>query len=36
MRPVFKNPRFSLLHLFYPPYTRRQGRILDLLIRFKR
>ncbi len=21
LRPVFKNPRFSLLHLFYPPYT---------------
>jgi coniferyl-aldehyde dehydrogenase len=36
MRPVFKNPRFSLLHLFYPPYTRRHGRLLDLLIRFKR
>ena len=21
LRPVFTNPRLSLLHLFYPPYT---------------
>ncbi len=36
LRPVFKNPRLSLLHLFYPPYTARTRRMLDLLIRFKR
>jgi coniferyl-aldehyde dehydrogenase len=35
MRPVFRNPRFSLLHLFYPPYTHRTRRMLDLLLRFK-
>ena len=35
MRPVFRNPRFSLLHLFYPPYTPRTRRMLDLLLRFK-
>ena len=23
LRPVFTNPRFSLLHWFYPPYTAR-------------
>jgi coniferyl-aldehyde dehydrogenase len=36
LRPVFKNPRFSLVHLFYPPYTKRTRRLLDLLIRYKR
>ena len=36
LRPVFKNPRLSMLHLFYPPYTKRTRRLLDLLIRFKR
>jgi coniferyl-aldehyde dehydrogenase len=36
LRPVFTNPRLSLLHLFYPPYTARHRRLLDLLIRFKR
>ncbi|MDX2166168.1 MAG: coniferyl aldehyde dehydrogenase [Deltaproteobacteria bacterium] len=35
LRPVFKNPRLSLLHLFYPPYTKGTRRLLDLLIRFK-
>ena len=35
LRPVFKNPRFSLLHMFYPPYTNFTRRILDLLIRYK-
>ena len=36
LRPVFTNPRFSLLHWFYPPYTRRQGRLFDLLVKFSR
>ena len=36
MRPVFTNPKVSLVHLFYPPYTRRHGRMLDLLLKFKR
>ena len=36
LRPVFKNPKVSLVHLFYPPYKRRHGRMLDLLLKFKR
>jgi coniferyl-aldehyde dehydrogenase len=36
LRPVFTNPRLSLLHLFYPPYTRMHRRVLALLIRYKR
>ena len=36
MRPVFTSPRFSLLHLFYPPYTARHRRTLDLLLRWRR
>jgi coniferyl-aldehyde dehydrogenase len=36
MRPVFTNPRFSLLHLFYPPYTGRQNRLVDLLLKWVR
>ncbi len=36
LRPVFTNPRFSLLHWFYPPYTRRHARIFDLLLKLKR
>jgi coniferyl-aldehyde dehydrogenase len=36
LRPVFTNPRLSLLHLFYPPYVKRQRRMLELLIRYKR
>jgi coniferyl-aldehyde dehydrogenase len=35
LRPVFTNPRLSLLHLFYPPYTPRHRRLLDLLIKYK-
>jgi coniferyl-aldehyde dehydrogenase len=35
LRPVFTNPRLSLLHLFYPPYTAWQRRVLDFMIRFK-
>jgi coniferyl-aldehyde dehydrogenase len=36
MRPVFTSPRLSMLHHFYPPYTPRHGRMLDLLLRWKR
>jgi coniferyl-aldehyde dehydrogenase len=36
MRPVFSNPRLSALQLFYPPYTPRHRRMLDLLLRFRR
>jgi coniferyl-aldehyde dehydrogenase len=35
LRPVFKNPRMSLLHLFYPPYTKMHRRVMELLIRYK-
>jgi len=33
---VFTNPRLSLLHLFYPPYTAMTRRLLGLLIKYKR
>jgi coniferyl-aldehyde dehydrogenase len=36
LRPVFTNPRLSLLHLFYPPYTAMTRRMLGLLIKYKR
>jgi coniferyl-aldehyde dehydrogenase len=36
LRPVFTNPRMSLLSLFYPPYTARHRRLLDLLLRWRR
>ena len=36
LRPVFTTPRLSLLHFFYPPYTRRHSRMLNLLLKFKR
>jgi len=36
LRPVFRNPRMSLLHLFYPPYTGFTRRALALLIKYKR
>jgi len=35
MRPVFTNPWFSLLHWFYPPYTGKQERMIDLTIKLK-
>ncbi len=34
MRPVFTNPRVSLLPLFYPPYTGRQNRLIDMLLKW--
>jgi coniferyl-aldehyde dehydrogenase len=35
LRPVFTNPRLSLLHLFYPPYTNWTRQLLDMLIKYK-
>jgi coniferyl-aldehyde dehydrogenase len=35
LRPVFTNPRFSLLHWFYPPYTSRHARLANMLLKFK-
>ena len=36
LRPVFTNPKLSLLHMFYPPYTPWHRRMLGLLIKYKR
>ena len=36
LRPVFTTPRFYMLNMFYPPYTDRHRRILNLLIKYKR
>jgi len=36
LRPVFKAPSLPILDLFYPPYTGKHKKILDLLIRHKR
>jgi coniferyl-aldehyde dehydrogenase len=36
LRPVFKNPRLSLLSQFYPPYAPRHKKSIDLLLRFWR
>jgi coniferyl-aldehyde dehydrogenase len=36
MRPVFTNPRLPILDIFYPPYTGKHRKILDILIRHKR
>ncbi len=35
LRPVFRNPRFSMLSMLYPPYTARTRQLLDLLIKYK-
>lgn len=35
LRPVFKSPRLPILKLFYPPYTRKHRKILDLLVKHK-
>jgi len=32
LRPVFTQPRFSLLQWFYPPYTSRHRRLINLLL----
>ncbi len=36
LRPIFKAPRLPILDIFYPPYTGKHRKILDLLIRYKR
>ena len=36
LRPVFTNPRLSMLSMFYPPYTGKHRTILNLLIKYKR
>ena len=36
LRPVFKNPLLPILDIFYPPYTGKHRKILDLLIKHKR
>ena len=35
MRPIHVNPWFSMLHMFYPPYTGRQEQMIDLTIKYK-
>jgi coniferyl-aldehyde dehydrogenase len=35
LRPVFKNPRFSMLGMLYPPYSARTRQLLELLIKYK-
>lgn len=35
LRPVFKNPRFSMLGMLYPPYSARTRQLLDLFIKYK-
>ncbi len=32
LRPVFTNPRFSMMHFLYPPYTARTRRLINLLL----
>jgi len=35
MRPVFTSPWLSFLHWFYPPYTGKQERLIDMTIKLK-
>jgi coniferyl-aldehyde dehydrogenase len=35
LRPVFKAPRLPIIDIFYPPYSGKTRKILDLLIRHK-
>jgi coniferyl-aldehyde dehydrogenase len=35
LRPVFKGPKLPLLKMFYPPYTQKHRKILDMLIKHK-
>jgi coniferyl-aldehyde dehydrogenase len=35
MRPIHVNAWFSLLHMFYPPYTGRQEQMIDLTTKYK-
>ncbi|MCA9677158.1 MAG: coniferyl aldehyde dehydrogenase [Kofleriaceae bacterium] len=36
LRPVFTAPRLPILDMFYPPYTKRHRKLLDLLLKYKR
>lgn len=36
LRPVFTNPKLSMLETFYPPYGKLHRWMFDLLLRFKR
>ena len=36
LRPIHTNPRLSLLHIFYPPYTGRQEQMIDLAMKYKK
>jgi coniferyl-aldehyde dehydrogenase len=36
LRPVFTNPKVSLMHLLYPPYTARHRRVVQFLLKFMR
>ena len=36
LRPVFTTPRIDGLSMFYPPYTAKHSKLVDLLLKFKR
>jgi len=36
LRPVFTNPKVSLLSMFFPPYNKRQSRIMDFMLKYKK
>jgi coniferyl-aldehyde dehydrogenase len=36
LRPVFTSPKLPIIDQFYPPYTRKIRKLLDLLIKWKR
>ncbi len=36
LRPVFTNPKLPIVEQFYPPYTGKHRKLLDLLIKYKR
>jgi hypothetical protein len=36
MKPIFRQPRLSALHLFYPPYTKLHRMLFWLLLKLKR
>jgi len=36
LRPVFKHPRISMLHRFYPPYRPQHRQMIDMLLKWKR
>jgi len=36
LRPVFTNPKLSLLDMLYPPYRKRHSRMINFMLRFGR